>query len=249
MAVGRGDDHGLDALVRHLDGGEAWPGNPGRRQAAEPPTKTGGAGRDDELVTAGHSVRVRVGLVAGLSGASARAQNPMDLQVCSIGWAICSILRMSLRATRFFQKHATSDITIDTIRDAARHVYDVAVRTPLLPLGVLVDGEPELFFSSSLKRCSPSDRFKIRGAYNAVRRLDRHRARAGRLDGLEPANSRPGASRSHAKGITAQRCSVMVMDTAPEAKLGAIARLGATIVQGDLRRMLESGRDARLAST
>jgi len=35
-------------------------------------------------------------------------------------------------------------ITIDTIRDAAKTVYDAAVRTPLVPLGVLTPNGPEI---------------------------------------------------------------------------------------------------------
>ena len=63
-------------------------------------------------------------------------------------------------------------ITIDTIRDAARTVYEAAIRTPLVPLGPLngaTPGGPEVFLK--LEMLQPIGSFKIRGAYNAVRRL------------------------------------------------------------------------------
>src|SRR5436190_19689926 len=60
-------------------------------------------------------------------------------------------------------------ISIDTIRDAARTVYDAAVRTPLVPLGPLVPGGPDIYLK--LETLQPIGSFKIRGAYNAVRKL------------------------------------------------------------------------------
>jgi len=36
-------------------------------------------------------------------------------------------------------------ITIDTIRDAAKTVYGAAIRTPLVPIGVITPGGPEIF--------------------------------------------------------------------------------------------------------
>src|SRR5450759_3975807 len=60
-------------------------------------------------------------------------------------------------------------ISIETIRDAARSIYDVAIRTPLVPIGVIEHGGPEIFLK--LETLQPIGSFKIRGAYNAVRRL------------------------------------------------------------------------------
>src|SRR5262245_9954728 len=60
-------------------------------------------------------------------------------------------------------------ISIDTIRDAARPVYDAAVRTPLVALGPVAAGGPEIYLK--LETLQPIGSFKIRGAYNAVRRL------------------------------------------------------------------------------
>jgi len=117
-------------------------------------------------------------------------------------------------------------ISIDTIRDAARSIYDVAVRTPLVPLGPLTPGGPAIFLK--LETLQPIGSFKIRGAYNAVRRLS-----PGDLaDGVWTVSA---GNAAQGVALAAKRagvpCSVMVMDTAPEAKLNAINRLGATIVK------------------
>ena len=116
-------------------------------------------------------------------------------------------------------------ISIDTIRDAARSIYDVAVRTPLVPLGPLTPGGPAIFLK--LETLQPIGSFKIRGAYNAVRRLSPGDM-AGGVWTVRAGNAAQGvALAARRAGVP---CSVMVMDTAPAAKLNAINRLGATIV-------------------
>ena len=117
-------------------------------------------------------------------------------------------------------------ISIDTIRDAARSIYDVAVRTPLVPLGPLTPGGPAIFLK--LETLQPIGSFKIRGAYNAVRRLPAAQM-AGGVWTVSAGNAAQGvALAARRAGVP---CSVMVMDTAPDAKLNAINRLGATIVK------------------
>jgi threonine dehydratase len=117
-------------------------------------------------------------------------------------------------------------ITIDTIRDAARTVYNAAVRTPLVPIGVITPGGPEIFLK--LELLQPIGSFKIRGAYNAVRRLTPAQL-AGGVWTVSAGNAAQGVALAALKA--GARCSVMVMDTAPEAKLSNINRLGATIVK------------------
>jgi threonine dehydratase len=116
-------------------------------------------------------------------------------------------------------------ISIDTIRDAARSIYDVAVRTPLVPIGVLTPGGPEIYLK--LETLQPIGSFKIRGAYNAVRRLAPGDLARG-VWTVSAGNAAQGVALAARKAGAA--CSVMVMDTAPDAKLRAIDRLGATIV-------------------
>jgi threonine dehydratase len=117
-------------------------------------------------------------------------------------------------------------ISIDTIRDAARSVYAAAVRTPLVPLGQMVPNGPEIFLK--LETLQPIGSFKIRGAYNAVHRLSRDQL----VDGVwtvSAGNAAQGVAFAARK--VGARCSVLVMDTAPETKLRAIDRLGAAIVK------------------
>jgi len=117
-------------------------------------------------------------------------------------------------------------ISIDTIRDAARSVYEAAVRTPLVPLGQLVPGGPEVFLK--LETLQPIGSFKIRGAYNAVRKLPAEQT-AGGVWTVSAGNAAQGVALAARKAGVA--CSVMVMDTAPAAKINAINRLGAEIVR------------------
>jgi threonine dehydratase len=135
-------------------------------------------------------------------------------------------------------------ISIETIRDAARHVYDVAVRTPLVPLGQVTPGGPEIFLK--LETLQPIGSFKIRGAYNAVRKLTPE-ALAGGVWTVSAGNAAQGVALAARKaGVP---CSVMVMDTAPQAKLRNIERLGATIVQAsydECWRTVETHRSDRM---
>ena len=117
-------------------------------------------------------------------------------------------------------------ISIETIRDAARTVYDAAVRTPLVPLGQLAAGGPDVYLK--LETLQPIGSFKIRGAYNAVRKLTPEQLKDG-VWTVSAGNAAQGVALAARK--TGARCSVMVMDTAPEAKLRNIDRLGATIVK------------------
>jgi threonine dehydratase len=120
-------------------------------------------------------------------------------------------------------------ISIEAIEDAARHVYKAAVRTPLvkLDLPIPATGEPRPDVYLKLESLQPIGSFKIRGAWNAVRKLTPEQMRDG-VWTVSAGNAAQGVA------LAAQRagvkCSVMVMDTAPQTKLRSIERLGATIV-------------------
>ncbi len=105
-------------------------------------------------------------------------------------------------------------------------MYGAAIRTPLVPIGVIAPNGPEIFLK--LEMLQPIGSFKIRGAYNAVRRLSPEQLADG-VWTVSAGNAAQGVALAARKA--GARCSVMVMDTAPEAKLSNINRLGATIVK------------------
>jgi threonine dehydratase len=119
----------------------------------------------------------------------------------------------------------TRRISLDTIREAAGTVYEAAVRTPIVPLRI-ERGEPEIYLK--LETLQPIGSFKIRGAYNAVKHLTADQRGQG-VWTVSAGNAAQGVALAARK--TGARCSVMVMDTAPDLKLRAIERLGAEIVK------------------
>ena len=123
----------------------------------------------------------------------------------------------------------TRQISLDTIREAARSVYDAAVRTPLVrlePPPATTSAAPEIFLK--LETLQPIGSFKIRGAYNAVRHLAPDQLARG-VWTVSAGNAGQGVAFAARKAGAS--CSVLVMDTAPDTKLRALERLGATIVK------------------
>jgi threonine dehydratase len=122
------------------------------------------------------------------------------------------------------------EIPLQDIQSAAASIYDVVVRTPLvrLPLPETIAhriGGSEIFLK--LETLQPIGSFKIRGAWNTVRQLRPDELRDG-VWTVSAGNAAQGVALAAQHAGTS--CSVMVMDTAPQAKLDAIQRLGATIV-------------------
>ena len=117
-------------------------------------------------------------------------------------------------------------ISLSTIRDAAAAVYGAAARTPLVRLDVPAAGGGEVYLK--LETLQPIGSFKIRGAYNVVRQLTPDQLKDG-VWTVSAGNAAQGVA--YAARKAGARCSVMVMDTAPETKIRAIERLGAAIVR------------------
>jgi threonine dehydratase len=121
----------------------------------------------------------------------------------------------------------TRDIPIGAIRDAAKFVYGAAIRTPLVR--VEVPGAPDgVDLYLKLELLQPIGSFKIRGAVNVMRQLTAAE-RSGGVWTVSAGNAALGVA--YAARQMGVPCSVMVMDTAPAAKVDAINRLGATIVR------------------
>ena len=142
----------------------------------------------------------------------------------------------------------TRNISLETIRQAAHHVYRAAVRTPLvrldLPFSSGKESAPAIYLK--LETLQPIGSFKIRGAYNAVRQLAPEELAKG-VWTVSAGNAAQGVALA-ARHVGA-RCSVMVMETAPETKLRAIERLGAAIVKtsyDECWRTVETHRSDRM---
>jgi threonine dehydratase len=119
---------------------------------------------------------------------------------------------------------STRHIPLSAIRDAAAAVYGAAIRTPLVRVDL--PGGPELYLK--LETLQPIGSFKIRGAYNVVRQLTPAQLQDG-VWTVSAGNAAQGVA--FAARQAGARCSVMVMDTAPDTKIRAIERLGASIVR------------------
>src|SRR6187399_1430408 len=117
-------------------------------------------------------------------------------------------------------------VSIDTVRAAAARVYAVAVRTPLVRLDAIDTSGPEIYLK--LETFQPVGSFKLRGATNAIGEVPPEVLRQG-VWTVSAGNAAQGvALAAREAGAPA---SVLVMEGAPETKLAAIRRLGATIVQ------------------
>ena len=117
-------------------------------------------------------------------------------------------------------------VPLSAIRDAANSIYGPAIRTPVVRLDM--PGQPMTDLYLKLELLQPIGSFKIRGAYNVVRQLSPAELRDG-VWTVSAGNAAQGVALA-AREVGA-RCSVMVMDTAPETKIRAIERLGASIVR------------------
>ncbi|MDE3153915.1 MAG: pyridoxal-phosphate dependent enzyme [Acidobacteriota bacterium] len=153
---------------------------------------------------------------------------------------------MSLRTTagHLHMRH----ITLDAIRDAATRVYGGAIRTPLIRIdltgGPVTYPLAELYLK--LEVLQPIGSFKIRGAYNAIRQLSPAELAQG-VWTVSAGNAAQGVALAARKA--GARCSVMVMDTAPDTKIQAIQRLGASIVRAtydECWRTVEQHRSDRM---
>ena len=114
-------------------------------------------------------------------------------------------------------------IDLADIRAARERIAGAAIRSPLVRLEA-----PGATAEVWLKlECSAIGSFKIRGAANAMALADPARLARGVYTGSAGNMAQGVAYEARRRGIP---CRVIVPDTAPAAKLDAIARLGATAV-------------------
>jgi threonine dehydratase len=118
-------------------------------------------------------------------------------------------------------------VSLDAIHDAARSVYRAAIRTPLVRVD-FPEAPHGLALYLKLEVLQPIGSFKIRGAVNVMRQLTATELADG-VWTVSAGNAALGVA--YAARQAGVPCSVMVMDTAPAAKVDAINRLGASIVR------------------
>jgi threonine dehydratase len=112
--------------------------------------------------------------------------------------------------------------TLDEIREARARLGADVVRTPLVRLGI--DAPAEIYLK--LENLQPIGSFKLRGASNAMAQAGDAELARGVFTASAGNMAQGVAWCARARGVA---CGVVVPDTAPEAKLSAIARLGAEI--------------------
>jgi threonine dehydratase len=111
------------------------------------------------------------------------------------------------------------EISLSDIEDAASHIYDPVIRTPIVQL------DDNLYLK--LESLQPTGSFKLRGAQNTLRSISSGQLGSG-VWTVSAGNAALGvAYAAHRAGVP---CSVMVVDTAPATKLDALRRLNARIV-------------------
>ena len=116
-------------------------------------------------------------------------------------------------------------ISARKIRSAQERIKDVAIRTPLIRLNI-DNLSSDIFLK--LENLQPIGSFKIRGAANAIRTADKAQLYQGVWTASAGNMAQGVAWCARQFGI---KCAVVTPDTAPEAKLSAIKRLGAKIIQ------------------
>jgi threonine ammonia-lyase medium form len=121
----------------------------------------------------------------------------------------------------------TALVGVESVRDAARGLRGVAVRTPLLPapwLSEAVGGEVRLKCESF----QPIGAFKLRGAYTMVARLPEAERRRGVVTYSSGNHAQAVAYAAREFGIEA----VIVMpEDAPRVKVEGTRRLGAQVIE------------------
>lgn len=115
-------------------------------------------------------------------------------------------------------------VTIEDIREAADRVRGTAVRTPLLPCPWADDDRPLWLKPENLQ---PIGAFKIRGAHNAIARLDARARARGVVTYSSGNHAQAVAYAARAAGITAH---IVMPDVTPQVKVDRTRGYGAEVV-------------------
>ncbi|MDP9197736.1 MAG: pyridoxal-phosphate dependent enzyme [Pseudomonadota bacterium] len=127
--------------------------------------------------------------------------------------------------------------SLDQIQAARDRLTGIALRTPLLRLDI--PGAPGDIWLK-LESLQPIGSFKIRGAANAMAAIPPSQLARGVLTASAGNMAQGVAWCARSRGIP---CTVVAPDTAPAAKLTAIERLGARIIQAPFERWWQTFQD------
>src|ERR1044072_2171212 len=115
--------------------------------------------------------------------------------------------------------------TLSAIKEARRVIAGSAIRTPLVRLNV---DSPDAEIYLKLENLQPIGSFKIRGAANAIARLSPRELERGVVTASAGNMAQGVAWCARSLGIP---CTVIAPDTAPDAKVHAIERLGGRVIK------------------
>ncbi len=119
---------------------------------------------------------------------------------------------------------AVRPIELREVESARERIAGIVLRTPLVPL-TLGPGFPEVYLK--LENLQPINAYKLRGAANAIAMLSEQQRRKG-VWTVSSGNAGQGvAYAAQAAGIP---CTVVVVETAPVAKIERIKALGAELI-------------------
>src|SRR5881296_1886060 len=125
-----------------------------------------------------------------------------------------------LRQRRSRRKRKSSVVSAQDVREAAAGLAGVAVRTPLRFIETL-----NVYLK--LESLQPIGAFKLRGAYNAVRRLPE----AARRNGVITYSSgNHGQALAYAAQLVGVRAVVVMPETAPAVKVAGVKKWGGEVV-------------------
>jgi threonine dehydratase len=124
-------------------------------------------------------------------------------------------------------------IPLEDIRAARERIAGAAIRTPLIRLNVS-DAPAEIYLK--LENLQPIGSFKLRGAGNAISMASQEQLAKGVWTASAGNMAQGVAWYARKLGLS---CTVVVPENAPNTKLAAIERLGASIVKVTYERWLD----------
>ena len=127
--------------------------------------------------------------------------------------------------------------TLADIRQARARLAGIALRTPLVRLNVR-EAPAEIWLK--LENLQPIGSFKIRGAANAMANIPSQQLSRGVLTASAGNMAQGVAWCARERGIA---CTVIAPDTAPNAKLAAIERLGGRVIKAPFERWWQTFQD------